>query len=327
MGTMNRADFHASRRGFLWSLASGLAAAFTSAAFPRLCAAAEHEPVTRLAWSRAVAPQLTLETRYRADAQILLLGVPVLRREGVGGGSVSWREFTGDGGSRLLEFNGFSIPERAAGLSRLGFIREVARTSPGSTESLYFGLMTASPEESAEEARKALHSATKEQAYTAIEGRILPGKMETAIAHFSVPSAISPERRAELVENARRALDSAETISAATPTGGQTFLQVLAEMLARPDGADGRYIYSGRPYRLRLTRAADAKATAHFRELRMIPGASEVIRVSGRLRREAGGKETAFTVWIPGGAQRPMPLRIEYQAKPYLRLIFEAVNP
>ena len=99
----------------------------------------------------------------------------------------------------------------------------------------------------------------------------------------------------------------------------------MARLLIRSDGAEGRYIYSGRPYRIRLARSVDRKATAYFRERRLIGGQAEVIRVSGRLRREAGGKETDFRLWIPGGAERPLPLRIEYQAKSYLRLVFEAI--
>jgi hypothetical protein len=68
----------------------------------------------------------------------------------------------------------------------------------------------------------------------------------------------------------------------------------------------------------------DAKATAYFRERRLIAVPAEVVRVTGRLRREPGGKETEFRLWIPSGADRPLPLRIEYQAKSYLRLVFEA---
>jgi hypothetical protein len=75
-----------------------------------------------------------------------------------------------------------------------------------------------------------------------------------------------------------------------------------------------------------LARGADAKSTGYFRERGLIAGSAEVIRVSGRLRREAGGKETDFRLWIPGGGERPLPLRIEYQAKSYLRLIFEAAG-
>ena len=139
---------------------------------------------------------MNFERRYRADARVLVFGLTLLRREGVGGGSVLWREFEAANATRLLEFSGFSLPARAAGLNRLGLIREMTHTSGNQvSESIYFGVMTASPEESAEEARKALHTSAKEQDYTAIEGRITAGKTETAIAHFTAPAAVTGEHR------------------------------------------------------------------------------------------------------------------------------------
>jgi hypothetical protein len=307
-----------SRRAFAWSLAG--------AALRRACMAAEPDRPGRLVWSAEKAPRLSLERRYHADAQVLLFGLPLLRRDDVGGGSVLWREYDAGGAARLLEFSGYSTPARAAGLNRLGFIREMADIAEsGGPECGYFGLMTASPEESAAEARKSLNSGAKEQVYTAIEGRIAPGETATAIAHFTASAALSGENRAELVERARRALAVVEVRTDGpvreTP---HSFLQELAGLLMRPDGKEGRFIYSGRPYRLRLTRTVDAKATGYFRERRLIAGPVEVVRVAGWLRREAGGKETEFRLWVPSGAERPLPLRIEYQAKSYLRLVFEA---
>jgi hypothetical protein len=256
-----------SRRAFGWSLAGAL--------LSRVCAAAEPDRPGRLVWSAEPAPRLNLERRYRADAQVLLFGLTLLRREGVGGGSVLWREYEAGGAARLLEFNGFSTPARAAGLNRLGFIREMARISGSEMpECGYFGLITASPEESAEAARKALNSGAKEQAYTAIEARLAPGETETAIAHFMAPAALSGENRAELVERARRALASVADVRTAGPAGetAHSFLQELADLLMRPGGNQGRFNYSGRFYRLQLKRSADAKATAYFRERRLIAG-------------------------------------------------------
>ena len=49
--------------------------------------------------------------------------------------------------------------QKAAGLNRLGFIREKSiRQESLVREASYFGVMTASPEESVEEAHKALNS-------------------------------------------------------------------------------------------------------------------------------------------------------------------------
>ena len=100
MGSVDKAARVLSRRAFAWSLAG--------AALARAGDAAEPDPPGRLAWIAEAAPRLSFERRYRADAQVLLFGIPVLRRQGVGGGSVLWRESEAAGSARTLEFNGFS---------------------------------------------------------------------------------------------------------------------------------------------------------------------------------------------------------------------------
>ena len=312
-------------------LLAKIAYAMTRREFSRLLAAVAvavpSRSAEKLEWSAEKAGGLDLERRYRADAQILLLGISVLRREGVGGGSARWREFDSAGPVRLLEFNGYSLPEHAAVLNRLGLIREMQRSSSG-VECIYFGVMTASPEESAEEARKALHSTAKEQTYTAIDARIAPAGTETSIAHFVAPAAINGARSSELVQRAHQAL-----VSAAQPVstgregpGLRPFLQTLADLMLRPDGSEDRYTYAGHSYRLQLSRTADPKSTEYFRECKLIADSVQVVRIAGRLRREVGGKEIDFRVWIPANGDRPIPLRVEYQAKSYLRLVFEAAG-
>jgi hypothetical protein len=49
------------------------------------------------------------------------------------------------------------------------------------------------------------------------------------------------------------------------------------------------------------------------------------MRVSGTLQREHGGKPIDFRLWIEKDAPQPIPLRIDYRAKAYLRLTFEAL--
>jgi hypothetical protein len=272
---------------------------------------------------------LSLDRHYRADAQVIILSMPLLHRTSVGGGSVQWSEWTeANGGSqRLIEFLGFSAPERAAGLNRLGFIRELTRTAPGGIrDAIYFGLMTASNEESAEEARKALHSKATESAYTVIEGRIAADASTTALAHFMGPSRISAERRGELVSMGLRALSSVPVQRAGFTMAPlpPPFLNALADALFGPPQLESRYVYAGRLYRLRLRKTADPKATEYFQMRKMISPGSKVIRASGTVQRETGGKGTQFGIWVEEGSRRPIPLRIEYQAKSYLRLTFEA---
>jgi hypothetical protein len=273
-----------------------------------------------------------LERRYRADAQVILLSIPVLHRNGVGDGVASWRDSLAEDGTatRLLAFTGRSAPEHAAGLNRFGFIQELSRTVDRTyAESIYFGLMTSSPEESAAEARKALHSNAKEISFSAIEGRIAPGCIETSKANFIAPGRTSAADRGVLMESARQALAvvlaTQDTLPPATAIP-RPFLHALADLLGQRGSSEAKYAYNGAMYRLRVERASDPNAANVYREQGIIPPTAAVTRVSGTLRRETGGKAIEFRLWMEEGAARPLPLRIEYQPKPYLRLTFESLR-
>jgi hypothetical protein len=273
----------------------------------RFLRAAEKIPLT---WTAQPQPTPGCERRYRADAQVMLFGITVLHRANVGDGSAAWRESASEDGAvvRLLEFTGRSAPERAAGLNRFGFIQELSRTG----EAIYFGLMTSSPEESAAEARQALHNASKDALYSAIDGRTSAEGIETACAHFRAAARTSLAERQELIDRARQSLATAPK----TKTSGQSaplpFLHALAALLADAQKKETQYAYNGRLYRLAVERSRDVKTAG-------------VIRVAGTLQRVEGGKPIEFRLWVEEGARRPLPLRIEYQPKSYLRLTFEAV--
>lgn len=290
----------------------------------RFLHAAARVPLT---WTVQPDSNAGTERRYRADAQVILLGIPVLHRANVGDGSAAWRECAAEDGTvvRMLEFSGRSAPERAAGLNRFGFIQELSRTGDRMLqEAIYFGLMTSSPETSAAEARKALHSTFKDAWYSAIEGRVGAEGVETARAHFLAPARTSLAERPELIECARRALSGAAKTT--TPSQGtpRPFLHALASLLNGPKGAETQYAYNGRLYKLAVEKSPDAKAAVLFREQRLISPTAGVVRVAGSLRGLEGGKPIEFCLWIEDGSSRPLPLRIEYQPKSYLRLTFEA---
>jgi hypothetical protein len=94
--------------------------------------------------------------------------------------------------------------------------------------------------------------------------------------------------------------------------------------LRAPSPTGAQFVYGARLYHLELQKSADAKAARYFREHGLISASGNVVRVTGQLRREDADKETKFRLWMEEGAAQPLPLRIEYQAKSYLRLIFEA---
>jgi hypothetical protein len=149
--------------------------------------------------------------------------------------------------------------------------------------------------------------------------------MDTATAHFTASSALSAGHRTELEQMARRALTAAHRKSVDLSLDGETplpFLQAVADLLRQPKSGEGHYIYNGRVYRLRLRRTADQEASEHFRARGLASG--PVIAVAGVLQRIDGGKQIDFKLWVEQSAAHPVPLRIEFQPKSYLRLEFEA---
>jgi len=279
-----------------------------------------------LSWDMPAHSGLGTERRYRVDAQVVLFSVPLVRRSGVGAGTAAWRESSEeDGTTRVLEFAAYSLPDRAAGLNRLGFIQERIRLAKtGMAEATYFGLMTASAEESAEEARKALHSKASQVAYTAVDAHIQSHSMDTATAHFTASSTLSPGHRTQLEQMARQALAATPHKSVGLSLDDATpppFLQALAQLLRQPNVGEGHYIYNECLYRLWLRRTADVKASEHFRASGLASG--PVIAITGALQ-HAGGRQIDFRLWVEESAAHPVPLRIEYQPKSYLRLAFEA---
>ena len=307
------------RRSFCWASIAGVAGR-------HFLQAAEYRPVGWLSEARTAGG---VRRRYRADAQILMLSVPVLHCKGVGDGSALWSDSVASNGTteRFLEFTGRSAPEHAAGLNRFGFIQELSRTADRERlESHYFGLMTSSPEESAAEARKALYTDAKEAWFSAIEGHITERSIETVSARFLAPTRTSAAERSQLMEQARQALAAASTrkqdaLAAGLPP--RTFLHVLADVLSGNGPSRTQYVYNGRLYHFKVEKSPDAKAARAFRELGLIGATATLARISGMLWRD-GGKPTEFKLWIEEDNPHPLPLRIEYQPRNYLRLTFEA---
>ena len=272
---------------------------------------------------------------YRADAVIVLLSVPVYRRPGVGSGFASLSESAQDGERYYaLRFAGASRPERAAGLDRVGAIREVVREQGAIlSEAAYFGVLTSSPEETLEEGRRSLaKSANKWNEYTAIEGKSQCGLTRSAVAHFQLPAAGAPnlrviaEARANFQNNRppwRENQWSGDRKAQVPPT----FLYALMRAIRRPERTSEEwYVYSDRSYRLRLEKEPDRQQGKRFADLGLASRPNRVFEVRGRTREERSGRQITFRLWIEDGPESSLPLRIEFQPRSYLRLSFE-VDP
>jgi hypothetical protein len=260
------------------------------------------------------------ERQYRVDAQILLFGATLFRRNSVGAGNAAWSEA---GERRKLEFTGFSYPDKAAGLNRFGFIEEVSR---GGKDFAYFGLMTSSPEDSIDSARKALNPGSGAVVITAIDGRLRPGNVEALITQFQAPAFAFVHNREELIRSAHKALAEAERRPLEfdpRTAAAQPFLHSLFDAYRRGANAT-TYIYGSWVYSLTLHAAPDESASVAFRKARLLPAGGKALKVSGRINPPAGGREIDFHIWLEVDSPRPIPLRIDYRPKPYLRLTFEA---
>jgi hypothetical protein len=260
---------------------------------------------------------------YRADAVILLLGLTIYRRAGVGGGKASLEE-TGQGAAlqRTYFFAAGSDAKRAHGLSRLGWMQEVA-TGPASSPSgiTYFGVLTSSPEESLEHARKSVDaSPAGRSTFSSVSGRHTPGHSRSALTHFEYSSSALWSDPA-LIGHAQSLFDAEgidwrETAWPASPNQAPlTFLAAFANLVQQRTGrAVGRYVYNEQEYRLELEAQKPTRDP--------VP----LLPVHGKIRNIRTLKETAFRVWLEKDSTSPVPVRIEFQPRSFLRLTFESVS-
>jgi len=308
-----------SRRGFVGLLALlfrplNLKGQSTAAASPAL---PPPGPGTRAAGASSRSTSRT----YRADAVILFLGISIYRRAGVGGGRASFEE-TGEGVSlrRTLFFAGGSDPKQAHGLRRLGWIEEVVvGPAAAPSEATYFGVLTSSPEESLEHARKSVAaSPSGSSTFSAVSGHNTVGHSRSAVTHFDyAASALWSDRG--LIEHAQSTFDAkVEWRDTSWPNSpnqaAPTFLFQLATLLKqRARHSEGRYVYNEQEYLLEL----EATQTVRERE-RLLP-------VRGMVRNLGTGHEVPFRLWLEDAADSIVPVRIEFQPRSFLRLTFEAL--
>ncbi len=259
---------------------------------------------------------------YRADAVILLFGIPIFSRAGVGGGYAEAR-FQGDADemSEFLRFAGCSWPERAHGLDRAGYIEENVQLRNGAVVSAdYIGLMTSSTEETAEQARRALGPGKSDLSFTAIQGRSLPGARESASAIFGYPRGSGQRDWRDLLGAARRQLGSAaKRISgnAEGPAGATmpTFLYSLRRAIeSREPRLRQTFVYGDRQMGLETEKAADPRMS------RELGADGAVFKLTGAVHKRKEDPPAIFRLWFE--ASSPLPLRIDYQPRSFLRLSF-----
>jgi hypothetical protein len=270
---------------------------------------------------------------YRADAVITLFSMPIFSKSGVGSGFAFEEEVEQSGArARRLGFGAGSWPDRAHGLNRLGYIHEnLVETNGQLTESRYFGFMTTSQEERLEEARAAMKNDQQSALFSAIQGVSERGSFSARFTRFISKDAVSWRKWRRIADEAEKSFAGdcvSDRAEHGKPRNPDATLPTLLYALNRAREAGLRstktvFIYGGVQRELTTESAADPKMGEHMRERGLIGNAKSVMHLSGMTRNLQTGIKTHFSVWWDKDSASALPLRIEMEARSFLRLAFE----
>ena len=268
----------------------------------------------------------SVHARYRADATISFLGIPIFSRNGVGSGYAVFEEERGDGERTLgLQFAGGSWPERAAGLNKLGMIQETMHETAGSLDdATYFGFMTSAPEQNLEEARESLKkNPGKTIPFAAVEGLQKPASYSFRQVHFDQPADASWSTWQQLLPRVYEQFAGATAKAHRKALTGQgPFLYCLQQILnSREKRHRTHFLYGQKAYELHTERAPDTKMRDKLARKGLCSADAPLDRLQGEIHGAAKGTVTKFRLWVVAGA--PLPLRIELQPRSFLSLAFE----
>jgi hypothetical protein len=263
--------------------------------------------------------------RYRADATVTFLGIPIFSRAGVGSATIAVERKPG---ALALLFQAGSLPDRTRGLNRLGYIEEtVTERGSDAVESSYFGFITASGEESLEQAKAALGGTGKDAVvYTAVEGSANARTASFDLFQMKLPPSYDFSKCDDVVRRVRESIARKEIAPArresTSAETARTFLYALRQaMLSAQPKAAVAFLYNGKRYRLESQVSADRKAGEQFAAKKLIASPDSIRRLNGTIQNVATRDKTSFRLWFEQG--RELPVRFEYKAKSYLNLAFE----
>jgi hypothetical protein len=269
---------------------------------------------------------------YRADAVILIFSVPIFRRSGVGVGFTRAEEsVAGNTRRTLLEFVAGSLPDHTRGLNRMGFLQEVViERDERVAETAYFGALVSTTDEDFEHASKSLGKPDKDQIiYKAIDGGSEAGRSRSAVTRFQFPSHYKWPEHGALAQAARSNFrpDQAQWRETKwTPKTDVPPLFLHAVMKAAKSSErrfEGFYVYGEKRYHLKIEKTPDEKQTRDFTARGLISKKARVVSIHGKTTQEPNGKPNTFQLWMEDVPEATLPLRFEYQPRPFLRLSFE----
>jgi len=207
--------------------------------------------------------------------------------------------------------------------------------SSTAVEAAYFGFITGAPDGVVDGARERLErgrasDAVVSTAYTAVDGL-----HQTGEARNSRASVILPDRDwtdcEEVIRQVRTGFHTGRDFLErrlfvapdARGTVPSTFLHaVVLAIEARTRHFDCPFVYNARQYHLFAEKAHDEHAARLLAAKGLTTRPENVVRIQGQVC-EQNRSSSSFRLWIEEGAEPPLPLRIEFQPRPYLRVSLE----
>ncbi len=227
-------------------------------------------PVEANTPANEIQSQASFQRHYKATVYVTLLSIPIFSRSGVGFGFAGADEHNrGAQQSLSLRFLSGSTPERAHGLNRFGFIQEnVEQKNRKMVAADYFGLMTASAEESFNDAKAALNATNGPQVpFVAARAAIDQQKTIYSVRHMFLPSSYRGSNAEQLLEQVQaefaappvgQAAGPAEKTETLEGAATGTFLSSLRQAILSADGTyENRIVFNGKTFQFHASKRPD----------------------------------------------------------------------
>ena len=264
--------------------------------------------------SGAAVPAREQSRRYSVHASIMVGSIPIFTKARVGGALLSVEvSGTPQCGAVALQFGAGTWPDRLKGFNRFGITQEIVRTEQGRlTQSSYCSFMTTSREANLSQAEQSFRSSIDSMPLTVGYGQSTADGCTDSIDHESVPVTFSWSDCPKLMDELRGRKPAASPRSAQPSQRSvlPTFLYAVRRaILSGLPRTSVIYTHTGEIYTLTTDRHA-------------VSGSAEAV-ITGRISHEASRRETDFRLWMPAGSDEELPVRIEFRAKSYLKLMLE----
>lgn len=128
-----------------------------------------------------------------------------------------------------------------------------------------------------------------------------------------------------LATHVRRALTGNLVEDVTAGPAPPPFLYAISRaMKAGVRRTESAFSYQGRTYRVSGELRPDRRMGARFRERGLAADERTVVGFDGKIVSGQGDKPAKFRLWFDTSSPIPLPLRIDYQARSFLQLSFEA---